>query len=68
MVIGTGDQFRKAGEDAFGKPSSVVWKVMDIRPARDGRTYAMLSRNGDRSLAKQVVLAALADRDLYEPV
>jgi hypothetical protein len=46
---------------------SPVWRVLALRDAADGRTYARLVNEGDRSVQKTVVLRAGRARRLFQP-
>lgn len=45
---------------------SPVWRVIAVQDAADGKTYARLVNEGDRSVQKTVVLTAVRDRRLFQ--
>ena len=60
--------FRSQSEDAFGRPSRTVWKVIAISEAAGRYAHASLADTADPLSTKMVAVSALLDPDLYQQV
>jgi hypothetical protein len=60
--------FRSQSEDAFGRPSRTVWKVIAISGGAGRYDHASLADAADPLSTKMVAVSALFDPDLYRQV
>ncbi len=63
-----GQRYRKAGQNAMGQSSPVIWELEKVIRGSDGIEYARLIRASDRAENKLVSLSALFDPTFYTPV
>ena len=60
--------FRSQSEDAFGRPSRTVWKVIAIGGGAGRCAHASLADAADPLSTKMLAASALLDPDLYRQV
>jgi len=67
-MVDIGRLYRSQSEDAFGRPSRTVWKVVAISEGAGRYAHASLADAADPLSTKMVAVSALLDPDLYLPV